>query len=385
MADFESKFVYTHSLFQQYGILWKRYIDDIFLIWSGDIESLMSFHHTINNSLVKLTFTIHHDQRSIAFLDTRVIINEDGSLSTDLYVKPTDKNSLLLFSSCHPRHVTRALPKSQFQRINRIVSDPVQCSLRLNDMATKFRNRGYPDTLLALSAATVSPIVTRPKIRRMTFVNTHHPFMRVFHGIIHRHWSLLGQSYPDIPEFNVPPLMCHKKPPNLRNLLVSADIGSSRTVMRQTFLTTARRGTFPCHHCLQCSNITRGDTFTHPRSGKQFPIRSFYSCDSTYVIYFIKCPCGLGYVGETTQHIRDRISQHKSTIRCKRLMLPIPAHFISHNHNIAQLRYQIIDSIPLARRGGNRISKLKEKEAYWIYTLQTLEPNGLNREYELFY
>ncbi|CAJ0951376.1 unnamed protein product [Ranitomeya imitator] len=32
-------------------------------------------------------------------------------------------------------------------------------------------------------------------------------------------------------------------------------------------------GTFPCLGCLQCSNITKGDSFTHPRSGKRFPIQ----------------------------------------------------------------------------------------------------------------
>ncbi|CAJ0925215.1 unnamed protein product, partial [Ranitomeya imitator] len=323
MADFESNF---------YCLLWKRFIDDIFLVWCGDIESLMSFYHYINQCVTKLTFTIHYDQKSISFLDTQIIVNEDGSLATDLYVKPTDKNSLLLFSSCHPHHIKKALPLSQFQRINRIVSESSQRTLRLKDMALKFQNRGYPDTLLKHSSEFSSSRRVRDNTRRMAFVSTHHPFMRLFHRIIHKHWPLLGLSYPDIPEFLSPPLMCHKKPPNLRNLLVSADVGSSRREMRQTSLSMTRKGTYPCLHCLQCSNISKGDTFTHPRSGKHF-----------LFVITTTCPCGLGYVGETTQHIRDRISQHKSTIRCKRIMLPIPAHFISHNHNISQLRYQ--DSI----------------------------------------
>ncbi|CAJ0960861.1 unnamed protein product [Ranitomeya imitator] len=208
-------------------------------------------------------------------------------------------------------------------------------------MASKFRNRGYPDSLLNVPLDNPPSSISQQRVNRMAFVNTYHPFMPMFHGLIRKHWPLLGLSYP-------------------------TDIGSSKLVKRQTLLATAQKGTFPCLHCLQCSNITRGDKFTHPRSGKRFSIRGFFSCDSTYVIYLIKCPCGLGYVGEATQHIRDRISQHKSTIRCKKLLLPIPAHFISHNHSIAQLRYQIIDSIPVARRVGNRILKLKQLEAYWI-------------------
>ncbi|CAJ0942415.1 unnamed protein product [Ranitomeya imitator] len=296
MADFEGKFVYTHVLFQQFCPLWKRYIDDIFLIWNGDLDSLFSFYDSINKSVDRLTFSIQHDRKSISFLDTLVTINDDRSLSTDLFVKPTDKNSLLLFTSCHPRHIKRSLPRSQYSRVNRIVSDPSLRTVRLNEMTSKFRNRGYPESLLKTSLDNSSSNVPQQPVSRMAFVNTYHPFMPMFHGLIRKHWSLLGLSYPSVPEFQVAPLMCHKKPSNLRNLLVSADVGSSKMVTRQTFLATARTGTFPCLHCRQCSNIIRGDTFTHPRSGKRFPIRGYFSCDSTFVVYLIKCPCGLGYV-----------------------------------------------------------------------------------------
>ncbi|CAJ0944430.1 unnamed protein product [Ranitomeya imitator] len=149
-------------------------------------------------------------------------------------------------------------------------------------------------------------------------------------------------------------------------MLVRADIGSSRMTQRQSLLATQKCGTFPCLHC--------------PQSGKLFHIKGFYTCDSTFAVYLIKCPCGLGYVGETTQHIRDRISQHKSTIRCQRTLLPVPAHFISAGHTVAQLRFQVLECIPVSRRGGNRVQKLKEREAFWIYTLQTLQPHGMNRE-----
>ncbi|XP_073537636.1 uncharacterized protein [Phyllobates terribilis] len=40
------------------------------------------------------------------------------------------------------------------------------------------------------------------------------------------------------------------------------------------------------------------------RSGKRFRINGFYTCDSSFVVYLIKFPCGLGYVGETTQQVR---------------------------------------------------------------------------------
>lgn len=89
------------------------------------------------------------------------------------------------------------------------------------------------------------------------------------------------------------------------------------------------------------------------------------------------------YVGETTQRARDRISKHKSTIRCKNPLLPPPHHFLENGHNVSQLRFQILEQITPLRRGGDRIKLLKQREAYWIHQLDTLTPKGLNREWDV--
>ncbi|CAJ0966990.1 unnamed protein product [Ranitomeya imitator] len=107
-------------------------------------------------------------------------------------------------------------------------------------------------------------------------------------------------------------------------------------------------GTFPCLQFHQCNNVLKGDMIHHPYSGRQYPIKDFFTCDTSYVI---KCPCGLLYVGETTQAIKDRIlSTDKSTIRCKNLLLPIPYHFATAGHNVSQLRLQVIGWISNMRQ-----------------------------------
>ncbi|CAJ0945223.1 unnamed protein product [Ranitomeya imitator] len=111
--------------------------------------------------------------------------------------------------------------------------------------------------------------------------------------------------------------------------LVHADIGPSRAPSSQRFLCNPKKGTFPCLNCNQCSNVLKGDTIYHPHTGRQYNIDNFFTCNSNFVVCLIKCPCGLLYVGETTQAIKDRILKHKSTIRCKNLLLPIPHHFCS--------------------------------------------------------
>ncbi|CAJ0952519.1 unnamed protein product [Ranitomeya imitator] len=377
-------FVYTHSSFKSYAAYWRRYIDDVFLIWTGDVDTLLSFHTYLNSSLPGLTFSLSYDYTSMNFLDTTVIINASRNIETDLFVKSTDRNSLLKYDSCHPHHIKRALPKSQHDRVDRIVSNPDTSRLRHSEMSAKFRSRGYPDHVLKFKQNTLGSDVSL-RAPRLAFVSTFHPFNSLINKCILQHWDILKNAYPQVKEFNVKPIICNKRCSNIRDCLVRADVGPSISGPIQRVLSTPRNGTFPCLGCHQCSNITKGDYFTHPRSGKRFSIRGHFTCNSSFVVYLIKCPCGLGYVGETTQHVRDRISKHKSTIRCGRSLLPIPDHFLQHNHTVAQLRYQVIDHVPLARRGGDRIKQLKERESFWIYTLQTLSPLGLNRDIRAVY
>ncbi|CAJ0943545.1 unnamed protein product [Ranitomeya imitator] len=272
----------------------------------------------------------------------------------------------------------------QFSRIKRIVSDTSLIPTRLDEMAEKFKNRQYPQELLTKEKIRATePLPTLPSApskERVTFIHTHHPIMPKIYNIIHKHWSILAKSYLNVEAFQTPALMCKLRPQNIRDSLVRADVGSFSRVPRQTFLGTERRGTFPCLSCACCSNIIKGDRITHPHTGKCYNTKGFYTCDTNYVVYLLKCPCGLLYVGETTQHLRDRIAGHKSTIRCKKTWLPVPHHFISANHNVSQLRVQVIEQVERPRRGGDHIRRLKEREAYWIYTLQTLAPKGLNRE-----
>lgn len=43
-------------------------------------------------------------------------------------------------------------------------------------------------------------------------------------------------------------------------------------------------------------------------------------------------------------------------------------------------RFQGIEYVKFPRRGGNRDQLLLQREAFWIHTLQTEFPKGLNEE-----
>ncbi|CAJ0929357.1 unnamed protein product [Ranitomeya imitator] len=72
MSSFEKDFVYIHPLFQAHSRIWRRYIDDIFCIWDGPIDSLILFDKHLNNVWPELKFSLRYNLDRISFLDTLV-------------------------------------------------------------------------------------------------------------------------------------------------------------------------------------------------------------------------------------------------------------------------------------------------------------------------
>ena len=101
--------------------VWWRFLDDIFMIWTGNTY-----------------FTSDLSKTSVAFLDTTVSIN-NCKVSTDLYVKPTDTHQYLLSSSCHPYHTKRSIPYNLGLRLRRICSGDTTFRRRCDELSEQLR------------------------------------------------------------------------------------------------------------------------------------------------------------------------------------------------------------------------------------------------------
>ncbi|OCT99765.1 hypothetical protein XELAEV_18005546mg [Xenopus laevis] len=100
-------------------------------------------------------------------------------------------------------------------------------------------------------------------------------------------------------------------------------------------------------------------------------------------IYIIQCPCGLAYVGQTKRTVCEHMREHKSAINTGKRDQAVADHFIVHSHRVNQLKFQVLETVEMKQRGGNRHKDLLYREAFWIRKLETLEPWGLNKEYDL--
>lgn len=69
---------------------WFRYVDDTFVIWSHDRETLPQFLTFLNSQRLNIQFTMEVEQNNqISFLNVLVKRNEDGTLGHQIYRKPT--------------------------------------------------------------------------------------------------------------------------------------------------------------------------------------------------------------------------------------------------------------------------------------------------------
>ncbi|OCT70301.1 hypothetical protein XELAEV_18037224mg [Xenopus laevis] len=80
-------------------------------------------------------------------------------------------------------------------------------------------------------------------------------------------------------------------------------------------LAPLKNGTFRCGECAWSNGIMKGDITAHHSKGFPIKLNGHFTCNSTGVIYMIKCPCGLTYVGQTSRSIKTRLNEHKSSIR----------------------------------------------------------------------
>ena len=113
------------------------------MIWTEGLDNLKIFIDYLNSIHSTIKFTSSHSSTNIPFLDVSVSLTNDGSISTDLYTKATDKHQHLLYSSCHPLHTKKAIPFNLALRLQRICSTDAAFHTRTTQLTTYLLKRGY--------------------------------------------------------------------------------------------------------------------------------------------------------------------------------------------------------------------------------------------------
>ena len=230
MNHFEDSHVYNYRLQPN---AWFRYIDDIFMVWNHGDDELKKFINHLNAACKSISFSSEISRESLNFLDVTVL-KKHNHLETDLYVKPTDRNTYLPYNSAHPRHCMKGLPYGQFLRIRRICSRMADFEKHAAKKAAQLLQHDYPRDLLLDSLMRVwnkdrqellckQNTETQKDQSEKIFLTT--GYNQKYGGLrdqVESTWDLLGRSCSTrfIREKNLVVGYC--RPKNMRDLLVRA-------------------------------------------------------------------------------------------------------------------------------------------------------------------
>ncbi|XP_069479435.1 uncharacterized protein [Ambystoma mexicanum] len=387
MYHLEMKWILIPTKFSKKIITWKRYIDDVFVIWRGQHHELEEFLKYINLGHDRIKFTMEIGTPKLHFLDVELEIGEDGII-TNIYHKPTDVNNTLHFRSHHPTHLKNNLPYSQFLRLKRIISTTDTLRNENLLMTQRYKERGYPESIIKKAEEKTLTLerkdlrISRNRSKEIPFLYALRYSAQSHHitRMIKKNWGIIKLD-PQLKRlFPEPPIIAYKRGRNFRDSLVKAE---RPRVDNQRTLTKRKIGTFACLSCGNCNNIMKGSYVRHPSNGQKIPLKDFATCDTKSIIYGLSCPCGIYYVGQTQRKAKERWNEHKSNIRTNSVNSPVARHFSIKKHNISQLKVVILEIVNRAPRGGNHARRMNQREIFWIERLNSLAPNGMNEDYSL--
>ena len=134
--------------------------------------------------------------------------------------------------------------------------------------------------------------------------------------------------------------------------------------------------------CQVLTNIQVTETFSSFVTKSPYKINHNFNCNSKYLIYLLSCKtCGKQYSGKTVDNVRSRWNNYKTDARkaasgniesCKQQFLQ--NYFLRDNHHgfLEDFKVTLIDK--------TQASEPTKREYYWMRTLKTLYPDGLNLE-----
>ena len=119
MEKVKTEFLKTQNL---KPLSWLQYTDNVFFMWTHREEQLKTFMNNINNYKSNLKFiTYEYSKNEINFLDLKVEFKE-GSLVTNVYIKPRNRHQYLHHHSSCLDHIKRSITYIQALRVNRLCS-----------------------------------------------------------------------------------------------------------------------------------------------------------------------------------------------------------------------------------------------------------------------
>ena len=217
--------------------LWRRFIDDIFLIWLGTAEQLKGYLVNINHVHPTIKFTHEQSVQELPFLDVTIYkgpqFKATNTLDVKTHIKPTNKQLYVHSTSYHPISVKKAIPRGEAVRYLRSNTQEETYESILKQLKEKLIERGY-------KAESITPILREyPFTSRQEYMSNpdrdsnkapivlpikYGPLCRAARDIISTNWPNLELDYFLKETFKEMPIVAPKRNHTLANILVRSKV-----------------------------------------------------------------------------------------------------------------------------------------------------------------
>ena len=236
MGKLEKSILNSYPLKPSY---YRRFIDDIFIIWPHSETELKKFLTHMNNANESIKFTHEKSLDEITFLDVIVYKkpnkHDNHTLQTRTHIKPTNKQLYVLQDSYHPQGTTKGVTIGEAIRYLRTNSEPDNYQRMLLLHKRNLAKRGYPKTktnkLLRnikfqdRKRKALTNKTNKSTIQRPTFTTRYCQSAKTAFRIVHRHWTSISTEVPRLRKFlNNKPTLAYKANPSLSRKLVRARV-----------------------------------------------------------------------------------------------------------------------------------------------------------------
>ena len=375
---------------------WKRYIDDIFLVWTDTKESLQQFIKSINGLHERINFTAEFSTTEITFLDLCLYKGErfakEGILDIKTHIKPTNTQQYIHASSAHPPGTGRGIIKGELLRYLRTNSNKATFQMYKEKHAENMKKRGYRQEIIDRSIRGIEfpdrqktlTNKTHDAGERLTFTTTYSPHLPTYRlrRLLTKHWHLIEKSPLLSRLFPNRPTVAFRTHKSIRKQLTRArleDSNITRKIDRELNLLceplpapNAPPLIRKCNNnCLTCKALDTKPYIKSTSKGTHhnLKIKNTVNCKTRNVIYVIKRNrCQAQYVDMTSQTLHNRFSSHMREISSRRpaywVQTRLYRHFQQRHHTPSDVKVQPVECVE--DRGSLK------RESAWIKALRTI-------------
>ena len=198
LASYESKAL----AFDVIPTTWKRFRDDMFVVWTNGPASVSLFLEYLNKTdkTRKIQFTMQAaGDDGLEFLDLKLkMVN--GKISVDVFSKPTNSFTYVLPSNCYPNRNIRNVPKGIALRLRRICdsdekyderSEEHQKYLIARDYQPGSVKRRFEEVKKLSRSEARRPKVKSNQVRKLNFFTTYNPSLPNMDTLVKKYLPLL--------------------------------------------------------------------------------------------------------------------------------------------------------------------------------------------------